>query len=283
MNEMEKKEKMQDLLAIEALFGFSEEEKAEFESIGSEFPDLVLDSSFEEAAAAIALSAVTKQEAMPESLKSKILADADTHFAAVGSIAEEAAPETEYADNIIDVRSERAGWQWPWLGWAVAGFAGIALIGNIWLTRFDRPEIATNPPAVETPAPVKTAAEQREQLLASAKDVIKAPVSSPADDKSLSGDIVWSNAEQAGYMTFEGLPVNARDKETYQLWIFDETQDEATPIDGGVFDVTEEGKVVIPIDAKIAVKQPKMFAVTVEKPGGVVVSKREKIVALGKV
>jgi anti-sigma-K factor RskA len=83
-------------------------------------------------------------------------------------------------------------------------------------------------------------------------------------------------------MRFRGLPANDPKRETYQLWIFDETQDEKTPIDGGTFNVNDNGEVVIPIDARLAARNPKMFAVTVEKPGGVVVSKREKIVAIAK-
>ena len=97
-----------------------------------------------------------------------------------------------------------------------------------------------------------------------------------------SGDIVWSDAKQSGYMRLTGLPVNDPNKETYQLWIFDETQDEKTPIDGGTFDVNSSGEVVIPVDAKLRAKNTKMYAITVEKPGGVVVSKRERIVALAK-
>jgi anti-sigma-K factor RskA len=96
------------------------------------------------------------------------------------------------------------------------------------------------------------------------------------------GDIVWSDSEQTGYMRFRNLPVNDKSKETYQLWIFDETQEEKTPIDGGTFDVDQNGEVVIPINARLKAKNPKAFAVTVEKPGGVVVSKRERIAAIGK-
>ncbi|MEQ1644812.1 MAG: anti-sigma factor, partial [Pyrinomonadaceae bacterium] len=76
---------------------------------------------------------------------------------------------------------------------------------------------------------------------------------------------------------------NDADKTCYQLWIFDKTQDKATPIDGGTFDVKTEGEVVIPITAKLKALGPEMFAITIEKQGGVVVSKREKIAALAKV
>ncbi|MBK6751223.1 MAG: hypothetical protein IPG67_14780 [Acidobacteria bacterium] len=40
-----------------------------------------------------------------------------------------------------------------------------------------------------------------------------------------------------------------------------------------------DGDVIIPIDAKLKAKNPAMFAITVEKPGGVVVSDRKKIAA----
>ena len=92
------------------------------------------------------------------------------------------------------------------------------------------------------------------------------------------GDVLWSTARQAGFMRFRGLPVNDPAVSQYQLWIFDAKQDERYPIDGGVFDVTEDGEVVVPIEAKIAVVEPTLFAITIEKPGGVVVSSRERLV-----
>ena len=68
----------------------------------------------------------------------------------------------------------------------------------------------------------------------------------------------------------------------YQLWIFDGTR-EKHPVDGGVFDVNEAGEVVIPIDPKLPVGQPTLFAITVERPGGVVVSDQGRIAMVGKV
>ena len=54
-------------------------------------------------------------------------------------------------------------------------------------------------------------------------------------------------------------------------------------VDGGVFDVGANGEVVVPIHAHVAAGTPKLFAVTVERPGGVVVSKRERIVVAATV
>ena len=42
------------------------------------------------------------------------------------------------------------------------------------------------------------------------------------------------------------------------------------------------GDVIVPIRAKLHVVDPKIFAVTVEKPGGVVVSSRDRIALLAK-
>ena len=93
-------------------------------------------------------------------------------------------------------------------------------------------------------------------------------------------------------MTIGGLEVNDPSEFQYQLWIFDATRplgelpqfagpfnDLLTqrPIDGGVFDITQSGEVVIPINAKLMVQQGVAFAVTVERPGGVVVSDRSRV------
>jgi DNA/RNA-binding domain of Phe-tRNA-synthetase-like protein len=61
----------------------------------------------------------------------------------------------------------------------------------------------------------------------------------------------------------------------YQLWIFDKGRgaySTKTAVDGGVFDVdTATGDVIVPIDAKLEIFEPTLFAVTTEPPGGVVV------------
>ncbi len=286
MSEIENKERMLELLADQAIFGLTKEEQIEFDALKLEFPHLAQDFSLEEAAAAIAFSGIEVEQAMPAGLQTSILKDAEKYFK----------PKAELSgtiDNLVDTATLRVPERivfdapkrpfWQWTGWALAGAACIALIANVWLTRIQPTEIAKDPQVTESPTPEPSLTQKREQFIATAQDIYKAPVSSPAEDKGLSGEIVWSDAEQKGYMTFKGLPVNDKSKEAYQLWIFDETQDEKTPVDGGVFDVDKNGEVIIPIDAKLKVKSPKMFAVTVEKPGGVVVSKREKIVALGKV
>ena len=92
------------------------------------------------------------------------------------------------------------------------------------------------------------------------------------------GEVAWSDDLQQGYMTFTGLKPNDPTKEQYQLWIFDKNRDEKYPVDGGVFDVDQEtGETIVMIDQKIKVDTATLFAITVEKPGGVVVSSRERL------
>ena len=96
------------------------------------------------------------------------------------------------------------------------------------------------------------------------------------------GEVVWSDDSNVGFMVIDGLTINDPTVSQYQLWIFrgDDPAAEPHPIDGGLFDVAEGGAVVVPIDAKLRVGMAGLFAVTVEPPGGVVVSKREPIVAV---
>lgn len=282
------KERMLDLLTDQILFGLSEEESAELKELENLFPELKNDNSLELTASAIGLANLEEIEPMPEHLRTKILADADNYFATAKS-----AKVLRFEPNLREVKTENEGEDFQktfafepkrssmnWLGWAFAGLASIALIFSV-LINLQKP--AVREVYVDNTPKVLTTNEQYNQLLASAKDLQKTAWVNPKNDKEVIGEVVWSDAEQKGFMKFTGLAANDIAKETYQLWIFDETQDEKTPIDGGVFDVKQNGEVIIPIDAKLKVKSPKLFAVTVEKPGGVVVSKREKIVAVGKV
>ena len=91
----------------------------------------------------------------------------------------------------------------------------------------------------------------------------------------MSGDVVWNPVTQQGFLRFVGLRPNDPQMHQYQLWIFDAARDQRYPVDGGVFDVpANQGEVVVPIRAALPVGSAKAFAVTIEKPGGVVVSGR---------
>lgn len=91
----------------------------------------------------------------------------------------------------------------------------------------------------------------------------------------VTGDVMWNNRTQQGFLRLRGLADNDPAAIQYQLWIFDEAREakSASPaVDGGVFNVASmTTEVIVPIDAKLDVFQPTMFAVTTEPPGGVVV------------
>jgi len=282
------KQKMLELLADQVLFGLDEKDARELEKLRKLYPELSNDDSFELATAAINLTNLTIDEPLPAHMQEKLLAQAENFFDAPENVPNTARFESEEREDTQSVYKfePRRNSVWQWLGWALAGAACVVLAINLWSTRFSQKteNLAENPKTIETPAPEPSLAQKREQLLAS-RDIVQTSwtEADPKKPKGISGDIVWSNAEQRGFMRFSGLPANDPSKETYQLWIFDETQNEKTPISGGVFDASPTGEIIIPIDAQIRVKKPKMFAVTAEKPGGVVVSKQEKIMAIAKI
>lgn len=264
-------ERLLSLLEKRAFDGLDDSEQQELEQLSAD-DDLSLDLT----AAAISMAELNKIEPMPAHLRAKIEGDAEDWLA------------TQFGKNVRSESerqtSESAGVNiWNRLGWALAGAACVALVANIYFTRINPSQVAINQP---TPTPTLerlTPEQMRERLMASATDVARAEITAGKENYKPSGDIVWSDAKQAGYIRIKGLPKNDPTKQQYQLWIFDENQDPKTPIDGGVFDASSDGEIVVPIDAKIKVKSPKGFAITVEKPGGVVVSKQEKVAAFAKI
>ncbi|MBC7899335.1 MAG: anti-sigma factor [Saprospiraceae bacterium] len=272
---------MLDLLCKKAVYGLTKEEAGLLEQFEAGDFDA---GSFEETAAAIGLIDL-KAEPMPDHLQAKVMADADEYFSR----------DSVFSKNEADTSSQRTGQVshtkvrgsfMDWLGWGVAAAACIALAVNLYSTRNQSTAVAGNG---ATPTPTQQEqldpSQQRQRLIESPGQVIRANFGkgNVKEIAEISGDVVWSEAKQAGYLRLKGLPKNDVSKETYQLWIFDEAQDEKFPIDGGTFDINSEGEVIVPIDAKLKAKNPSAFAITIEKPGGVVVSTRGKIAALAAV
>jgi hypothetical protein len=147
--------------------------------------------------------------------------------------------------------------------------------------------VESPPPSTPIPPPAPpppTPAEQRDALLARPDSMkIKLGLTKDPAAAGASGDVVWDPATQQGFATFSGLKPNDPKQQQYQLWIFDGERDQRYPVDGGVFDVPGNvSEVIVPIRAALLVHAAKAFAVTVEKPGGAVVSARDRVVALGK-
>jgi hypothetical protein len=263
------RERLNQLLADRALFGLSDEEQSELASLLPQFPDTDAD-CFDRIAACVDLALGPKcWEPLPESLNSRIRQQALDHMKAKHT-ADQATP-TPAADGSATRRSQFALREIS--AWALAA-AAIAAAVLIW---FYPPSLGETPPSL---------AELRKQLMREADDTVLVTWQTTGDPSSegTSGDVVWSNAQQRGYMRFRDLIANDPKQSQYQLWIFDADRDDRYPIDGGVFDMgagTED--YVVPIKAKLKVMRPVMFAVTVEKPGGVVVSNRERISLVAKI
>jgi anti-sigma-K factor RskA len=274
-------EKLRDLLADQATVGLSEEEARQLdELLGS--ADSMDAQSFELAAAAIAL-AETKLEPMPAGLEAKLARSAEEYFGSAKS-----------DGSIHDQPTQAFKWSEPkasrsfadWFGWAAAAMACITLAVVFFSSqsRINDLQAKLNQ-ATATPTPAPSLAELRDRLKASGGEIARAEWTkgNVKETEGVTGEVVWSDAKQEGYMTFRGLPVNDPNLQAYQLWMFEDANLEPYPKDGGVFNVTANGEVIIPINAKLRATNPKAFAITVEKPGGVVVSDRSKIALLAPV
>lgn len=275
-----------ELLVDRALHGLDEAEAAELRALAGDD-----DESFEQAAAAVHLAAQRNDEMMPAALADKILASALTRaqnrsaaVAPIPSLSEKAAIERRpremlpWALAAACLLLAASGWWW-----------GISQKGETHVVVVPAPSAsATASVVLITPAPPSASASSeraRESLLSEAKDLVRSEwhPTKDAAGRGASGDVVWSPSAQRGYMRFAGLDANDPATSQYQLWIFDGERDAKYPVDGGVFDVPAGGEVIVPISAKLHVGAVTLFAVTVEKPGGVVVSKRGRIVVTAAV
>ena len=255
---------------------------------------------FDQTAAALLIAGAPDDEPMPKALRNRLMQQAGAFDATApravvtkigGSQRAQPAPKIlrpapqvvvreapeemfhDIPDEIAPVRRfapENVAW------FAMAASLVLAIIG--WWPRFtdDSPQVAE----------VASVQEQREQLAAKPSVIRRnwTATGEPAA-KGATGDVVWDPETQQGYVRFSGLAVNDPRKQQYQLWIFDAARGDKYPVDGGVFDIppNAEGEIVVPIQARLPVRDAAMFAVTLERAGGVVVSEREHIVVLAKV
>lgn len=98
----------------------------------------------------------------------------------------------------------------------------------------------------------------------------------------VTGDVVWSNSAQRGYMRFVNLPVNDPTKQQYQLWIIDKERGMAQRISGGIFN-GGPGETIVEIEPRLLVNKAAAFAITIEQPGGTWVSDMSRRVNIAPV
>lgn len=250
-SEQTDKDRWQELQIDRLLIGLSADEQAEYETLARKMPASPSD-SFEKVVASIDVAwSEANSIPLPEHLRKAIRDQA---------VQELSAPAPLLAKIPAVGRTAR-------LPWMVAAACLVLTVLTLFLSR-----------------PAKNIVQDVAQLIASAPDLIELKwAAGPTPVAGAEGDVVWSPVKQQGFMRFRGLPVNEPTQQQYQLWIFDKNQDEKTPVDGGVFDISSDGEVIIPIHAKLRVADVYLFAVTIEKPGGVVVSTRERLPLLAMV
>jgi hypothetical protein len=288
-------ERLLDLLAAYSVQELTPEERDELKML-LEQEDGFTAQEFEVAAAAMHLAMSEPDLIMPDALADKVIADANEYFeklypptksdAAPSPSAPPASPASSMfskpsksstpptlAPGSASTGEPKPGFSLrEGLAWLVAATAVVLFVVN-------RPGSKDDP--VDPGANVVTAAESRETLLKD-DETIKLDWQTTPDPAAAnaSGDIVWNTKRQQGFMRIADLKKNDPKEFQYQLWIFD--HDQIHPIDGGVFDITDAEQ-LIPIDAKIAASDVFQFAITIEKPGGVVVSEKERIPLLAQV
>jgi anti-sigma-K factor RskA len=203
-----------------------------------------------------------KQSELPETLKEKL--------------------RTDIAEFVIPVPATVVGFP-AWrrilsatpFAWGVAAALAILLVTKQFL---QEPQ-SMQPPSLAGVA--LAPAEAKNQLMRKAVDLKETDFGGLANYGQMTGKVIWSDTLQEGYLTLTNLPVNDPAVRQYQLWIVDPKRDEK-PVDGGVFDIPATGAVVIPIRNPVAVNDPRAFVITMEQPGGVVVSKQQVVVAIAK-
>lgn len=254
MNHDPREDRLLELLADRALFGLSAEEEVELQAM---LVDSKIDADELDRFAGDLARAFVPQDSppLPATVRAAILA------------ADVSTPPAPAVSNRRRTRS-----YWPVA--AIAACVMSAIIGW-WFGQY-RAEV-----------PV---AQQRDALIADANsgrgDAVLVKWDKTADPAAAdaSGDVVWSNVAQRGFMRFHNLAPNDPRRSQYQLWVFDAERDEKYPVDGGVFDIPATGEdVIVPIRVKLPVNKATLFAVTVEPPGGVVVSNRQRLPLLAKI
>jgi len=293
------RERLEDLLAERATVGIHDETAdLEIEALLRKIPDLD-PVTFELAAAAADLAMIGEiHEPMPATVRANVErlftdairngADPRPSQATTPTSAAQAQPASDNSlrlagtqqtaafgrDGTTTTKQKRTGMS-PAFGWLVAAAAFVlAAIGWLRATNTTIPQ-DTSPIAADPASLLQrvAAAPDRSQWDWNPWQAKPEGGRSIGEQNDVAGDVAWSTSLQTGVMRFVGLPPNDPSRFQYQLWIIDPEQQH--PIDGGVFDIPTVGEYLVTIDPKIRVSSVAAFAVTLEKPGGVVVSDQD--------
>jgi hypothetical protein len=250
-----------ELLADRATQGLSPIEAAELHALFEGDP--AKDDSLDLAAAALDLAFLTGNiEPAPASVLKSLSAMGNTW-------SQGQAASAPRATRPFASRPQADRWKFAaWSGWLAAAAAIVLAFAGWWSQGAAR----------------SAPADALRLLMARATDLQSIPwTPGPSEaPQGVTGEVVWSNSCQEGYMVFRNMKPNDPAAEQFQLWIFDAARDERYPVDGGVFDITAGGECIVPIRPGVRIDNATLFAVTIERPGGVVVSDRSRLPLLAQ-
>lgn len=262
--------RLDELMVDAATQGLSPQDDAELQAaIAADDVVRNENDAYAMAATAIELSLSKHHvEDLPQALREKLIASANTVVATppqltlAGTQADKPTAQAPAGFSFTDGRM---------FGWyaAIAALLALAFV------------LAVEPTGNTNELSEPTLVEQYEALAEKATTVAAnwgfAGGEASEQYANCTGEVIWNAGEQVGFMKLKGLPVNDPTKEQYQLWIVDASRntdiENTNRVDGGVFDITATGEVIVPINAKLMARDATAFAITVETPGGVVESK----------
>ena len=250
-------ERAQDLIIARATIGLSPAEGEELREL-LETLDPREVNSLEQAvnATRAAMLGASEEDALPPGLRERLIASGTPEPEIAGRIGIE-------EDGVKVGEGQRRQGAWvPWmLAAAAIVLAGVTVLA---LKPWARPGVIDTAAIEARGDTVRWAFKPNDPAYAGA-----------------SGEVVWSEQLQRGFMRLKGVSVNDPKVRQYQLWIVDPARD-THPVDGGVFDIASTGEVIVPFEARLGVRGAAAFAITAEKPGGVVVSAGPLLIVASK-
>ncbi|MGH8020976.1 MAG: anti-sigma factor [Opitutaceae bacterium] len=234
------REQLEELAALDALGLLEPEQRQALSEHLRENPaDKAVMAGYAEAIHDLAL--VAEQLEPPEHLKARVMAALPERTrAADTSTAAQPHALTEETSNVVTLR---------WVPWAVAAclalVSGLLVQSNLRL----RGEVA--------------ALEERGAVDRLAIAVLSSQLQDSPEARAV---CVWDDERQEGLLTVENLPPPPADKD-YQLWVVDPSY--GTPVDGGVFNTSEDGSFRYRFHPNQPIRSANVFAVSLERQGGV--------------
>lgn len=276
-------DRLMDLLAARATQGLSDAESAELKQLLLQYPN-VDEHQLDMAAAALASGFASTDAATPltESLRQRIerqIPNADVDKGDLRIVRTDNSTRERSVQPTLDQittsspRSNRQSSVFGNVGWLVAAAClGLAIFA--WLPKLG------GPAKIDDDTINRFVQTNVDAFTIAWTDFNALDTNAPPEVRNVKGQVVWSDKAQGGFMRFDNLPKNDPIKESYQLWIIDAERGLAQRVSGAVFNVSDGNGTIVPIEPQLPISKASIFAITIERPGGVVVSDMSRRVSL---